>query len=178
MNAIISACETGVLKEVAEIVLVFSNKIDAPGLDTAHAAGLTTIASSSKGKKRAVFDQEVVDMLSTEQPDYIILAGYMRVLSSVLVEAYEGRIINIHPADTRQHQGLNGYDWAFEEGLTTTKITVHYVDEGLDTGRIIGQYPVDLHGANSLEEVKRRGLAVEHVCYSAAIKQVLEQGAS
>ncbi|MGH1335485.1 MAG: phosphoribosylglycinamide formyltransferase [Aureispira sp.] len=173
MNALISACATGILKDVAEIVLVFSNKVNAAGLDTAHAAGLTTIAFSSKGKKRTTFDREIVSMLSLEQPDYIILAGYMRVLSPVLVEAYKGRIINIHPADTQEHQGLDGYEWAFEKGLETTKITVHYVDEGLDTGQIIAQYPVDLRGATSLDEVKHRGLAVEHTSYSQAIKSIL-----
>jgi phosphoribosylglycinamide formyltransferase-1 len=93
----------------------------------------------------------------------------------VLVNAYEGRIINIHPADTQQHQGLNGYEWAFEQGLKTTKVTVHYVDEGLDTGSIIEQYAVDLSNATTLEEVERLGLAVEHANYSRAIKRVIEE---
>lgn len=174
MNALMKACQTGVLKDLAEIVLVFSNKPSAAGLETAKAAGLSVLALPSKGKKRNQFDQEVVDVLSNYDLDYIILAGYMRILSSVLVDAYKGRIINIHPADTQAHQGLNGYEWAFEKGLKTTKITVHYVDEGLDTGRIIEQYPVDLSSATTLEEVERLGLAVEHANYSQAIKRVIE----
>ncbi|MFK7796198.1 MAG: phosphoribosylglycinamide formyltransferase [Aureispira sp.] len=174
MKAIIEACQTGILKELAEIVLVFSNKPSAAGLETAKAAGLAVLALPSKGKKRNQFDQEVVDVLSEYDLDYIILAGYMRILSSVLVDAYQGRIINIHPADTQQHQGLNGYQWAFEQGLKATKITVHYVDEGLDTGSIIEQYPVDLSHVTTLEEVERRGLAVEHANYSRAIKRVIE----
>lgn len=176
MKVLIEACQTGMLKDLAEIVLVFANKIEAAGLDTAAEAGLTTIAFPSKGTKRAEFDRQILSMLSVENPDYIILAGYMRVLSPILVEAYQGRIINIHPADTTQHKGLHGYEWAFEQGLEETKITVHYVDEGLDTGSIIEQYPVDLRGATSLEEVERRGLAVEHANYQQAIKRVLEKG--
>lgn len=174
MKAIIEACETGILKDLAEIVLVFSNKPSAAGLETAKAAGLSVLSLPSKGKKRSQFDQEVVDLLANYDLDYIILAGYMRIISSVLVNAYEGRIINIHPADTQQHQGLNGYEWAFEQGLKTTKVTVHYVDEGLDTGSIIEQYAVDLSNATTLEEVERLGLAVEHANYSRAIKRVIE----
>lgn len=176
MEAIIEACNTGVLKDWAEIVLVFSNKPSAAGLETAAAAGLPTQALPSKGKKRGQFDQEVVELLSNYDLDYIILAGYMRVLSPTFVEAYRGKIINIHPADTTQHQGLHAYEWAFEQGLEETKITVHYVDEGLDTGSIIAQYPVDLKGVESLEEVEKRGLAVEHANYSRAIRNILEQG--
>lgn len=175
MKAIIEACQTGILKDLAEIVLVFSNKPSAAGLDTARSAGLPVLSLSSKGKKRSQFDQEVVNLLVDYELDYIILAGYMRILSPVLVNAYRGRIINIHPADTQQHQGLNGYEWAFEQGLKTTQITVHYVDEGLDTGRIIEQYAVDLSTATTLEEVERLGLMVEHANYSRAIKRVIEE---
>lgn len=175
MKAIIEACETGLLKELAEIVLVFSNRPNAVGLETAAAAGLPVLSLASKGKKRTEFDQEVVELLGNYDLDYIILAGYMRVLSPTFVEAYRGKIINIHPADTTQHQGLKAYEWAFEQGLEETKITVHYVDEGLDTGSIIAQYPVDLRGVQSLEEVEKKGLAVEHASYSKAIKSILEQ---
>lgn len=175
MQAIISACETGILKDLAEIVLVFSNKPSAAGLETAAKAGLPVLSLDSKGKKRSIFDQQVVNLLSNYDLDYIVLAGYMRVLSPILIKAYKGRIINIHPADTLQHQGLNGYKWAFEQGLESTKITVHYVDEGLDTGQIIKQYPVDLQGVTSLEEVEHRGLVIEHASYSQAIKSILEQ---
>ena len=86
--------------------------------------------------------------------------GYLRLLSPAVVRRYPERIVNIHPADTRRHQGLHGYAWAFEQKLATTKVTVHLVDEGLDTGRILAQREVDLRGAASLEEVERRGLAV------------------
>jgi len=96
----------------------------------------------------------------------------MRILSDLFVEAYRGRIINIHPADTARFQGVGGYDWAFDNKLNETKISVHYVDEGVDTGPVIAQEVVDLTGADSLSEVERRGLAVEHRFYSEVLRQL------
>lgn len=174
MKAIVEQCQGGILKDLVEVVLVFSNKQDAGGLEHAQQLGLETHSIESRGLKRTNFDQKVLTLLSDYQLDYIVLAGYMRVLSSAFVAAYPKQIINIHPADTAQHQGLNGYGWAFEKGLETTKVTVHYVDEGLDTGAIIAQHPVDLKGASTLEEVERRGLAVEHYFYSKTLQGVFE----
>jgi len=174
MKAIVEQCQNGILKDLAEIVLVFANKQSAGGLEFANELGLETQWIESKGLKRTTFDQKVLTLLSDYKLDYIVLAGYMRVLSSEFVEAYPKKIINIHPADTNQHQGLNGYGWAFEERLETTKVTVHYVDEGLDTGTIIAQHPVDLKGVVTLEEVERRGLAVEHYFYSKTLQGIFE----
>lgn len=173
MKALLASCQDGVLQEVAEVVVVFSNKPTAAGLDTAAQAGIPTESLASKGIPRAVFDQKVIALMAPYNLDYIILAGYMRVLSPGFITAYPRQIINIHPADTTQHQGLRAYEWAWEQGLETTKITVHYVDEGLDTGAIIAQYPVDLKGAQSLEEVEKRGLAIEHQNYQQALYQIL-----
>ena len=105
--------------------------------------------------------------------DVVVLAGYMRMVTPRIVEAYRGRMLNIHPADTRLHQGLNGYGWAFEQKLPSTRITVHLVDEGLDTGAILAQREVDLRGADTLAEVERRGLAVEHELYPETLRTFL-----
>ena len=99
----------------------------------------------------------------------------MRILSPLFIRAYRNRIINIHPADTAQFQGLGAYVWAWENGLQETKITVHFVDEGIDTGPVIGKETVDLRGAQSLEEVERRGLAVEHRFYSEMLRKVFTE---
>ncbi len=173
MKAIMEQCQHGILKGIAEPVLVFSNKVDATGLDYAKSQGIETACIESLGLKRAEFDRQVVDLLAGYKIDFIVLAGYMRILSPVLVQAYPKRIINIHPADTTQHQGLHGYEWAWENKLPETKITVHYVDEGLDTGSIIAQGTVDLRGAENLDEIERRGLAVEHKLYSETLKMIL-----
>lgn len=175
MKAIVEQCKTGILKGIAKPVLVFSDHSDAAGLKYADEQCIATVSLESKGMKRADYDRLVLEVLSAYSPDYIVLAGYMRILSPVLVNAFPKRIVNIHPADTTQHQGLHGYEWAWESKLPETKITVHYVDEGLDTGSIIAQEIVDLRGANALEEVEALGLAVEHRLYSKTLKDLFEQ---
>ena len=175
MVALVKAVQSGVLQELAEVAVVFSNKPDAPGLETAAAMGCPTASLSSQGRKRVEFDAEVVEVLHQYQPDYVVLAGYMRILSPTFIRAFAGRILNIHPADTHQHQGLHAYEWAFENQLPETKITVHLVDEGLDTGPILAQHAVDLQGADTLAEVERRGLAVEHRVYAETLAELIIQ---
>ncbi len=174
MQAIVEQCQRGPLKDLAQVELVFANKASAAGLEYAKSQGLETRCINSKGLKRLDFDAKVIDLLSNYELDFIILAGYMRVLSSPFVQAYQGRIINIHPADTSLHQGLHAYEWAYENQLAATKITVHFVDEGMDTGAVIAQASVDLKGVESLQDVEKRGLAVEHQFYSATLKSLFE----
>ena len=177
MLALAAAVRGGVLHGLAEVAVVFSNDPAAPGLAAAAALGLPTASLPSQGRKRAEFDQEVVALLQKFQPDYVVLAGYMRVLSPAFVRAFAGRIINIHPADTHQHQGLHAYEWAFDNHLTETKITVHLVDEGLDTGSILAQRVVNLEGASTLAEVQRRGLVVEHKLYAETLADLIKSNA-
>ena len=173
MLALVEATKTGVLQGLAEVAVVFSNQPDAPGLAAAAALGFPTAALPSQGRKRETFDAEAARLLQQYQPDFVVLAGYMRILSSAFIQPFAGRILNIHPADTRQHQGLHAYEWAFENHLPETKITVHLVDEGLDTGPIIAQQTVDLRGADTLAEVERRGLVVEHELYAQALRALI-----
>lgn len=173
MEAVLRQARDGILKDVCEVVLVFANKPDAAGLKTAAALGIETKSIPSKGKKRSEFDAQVVEMLRPYKIDFIVLAGFMRILSPLLINAYKNRIINIHPADTAEFQGIGAYKWAFEQKKHRTAVTVHFVDEGVDTGRVIGKETVDLSGADTLEEVERRGLAVEHKFYSEALLKVL-----
>jgi phosphoribosylglycinamide formyltransferase-1 len=177
MLALAEAVRAGVLQNLAEIVVVFSNDPAAPGLESAAALGLPTASLSSKGRKREEFDREVVATLQAYQPDYVVLAGYMRVLSPTFVRAFAGRIVNIHPADTHQHQGLHAYEWAFDNRLPETKITVHLVDEGLDTGPVLAQQVVNLEGADTLAEVQRRGLAIEHTLYAETLAALIAKAA-
>jgi phosphoribosylglycinamide formyltransferase-1 len=169
MLAIARNALEGSLRDCCEIALVFSNNPDAPGLAAAQRLGLPTACIDSRGKRRRAFDREVRELLEPLQIDYIVLAGYMRIISPVLLERYPNRIVNIHPADTALFRGLGAYQWAFEQGLQTTKITVHLVDRGVDTGPVLDQATVDLRGARTLEEVEQRGLAVEHRFYSTVL---------
>ena len=173
MLALVAATKTGVLKGRAEVVVVFSNKPDAFGLEAAAALGCPVASLPSQGRRREAFDAEAAHLLQQYQPDLVVLAGYMRILSPAFFQPFAGRIVNIHPADTHQHQGLHAYEWAFEHKLAETKITVHLVDEGLDTGPILAQQTVDLRGADTLAEVARRGLAVEHYLYAQALADLI-----
>ena len=173
MLALVRATQNGMLKDLAEIAVVFSNQPEAPGLEAAAALGCPVAALPSQGRKREAFDAEAAALLQQYQPDLVVLAGYMRILSPAFIQPFAGRILNIHPADTQQHQGLHAYEWAFENHLPETKITVHLVDEGLDTGPVLAQQTVDLRGADTLAEVERRGLAVEHQLYAETLKHLI-----
>ena len=174
MQRIIEETQNGILKGLAEVVLVFSDNPDAPGLAIAKNKGIKTETLSSKGLKRQEYDKKVMEIIDKYPFDLIVLAGYMRILSPEFVRKYPKRIINIHPADTTKHQGLYAYEWAFENRLPETKITVHYVDEGMDTGEIIAQKTVNLQGCKTMEEVEQCGLAVEHELYPEVIKEFVE----
>ena len=117
MKAIVEQCKNGILKGVAEPVLVFSNQPEAEGLIYAKNIGINTESIASKGIKRVEFDNKVINLLEEYKPDYIVLAGYMRILSPDFIQKYPKKIINIHPADTTKHQGLHGYEWAWENKL-------------------------------------------------------------
>ncbi|MBN1327768.1 MAG: phosphoribosylglycinamide formyltransferase [Candidatus Cloacimonetes bacterium] len=173
MLAIARNVKNGNLKNVCQIQSVFSNKADAAGLTKAAEMGINTHCIPSRGKKKKTYDSLLLNWLKSENPDFIVLAGYMKVLPSEVIQEFPCRIINIHPADTCQHQGLHGYEWAWEKKLPETKITVHFVDDGLDTGKIIEQKMVDLKGCNSLEDLEKRGLKVEHEFYSECLRRIL-----
>jgi len=174
MLALLEATKTGVLQGLAEVVVVFSNKPDAFGLEAAAALGCPVASLPSQGRKREAFDTDAAQLLQQYRPDLVVLAGYMRILSPAFIQPFAGRIINIHPADTHLHQGLHAYEWAFENKLPETKITVHLVDEGLDTGPVLAQKTVDLRGVDTLAEVERRGLAVEHEVYAQTLAELIK----
>ena len=172
MKSIVENVQNGILKDLCEIMAVFSNKINAPGLDIAKGFGLKINVIESRGKKSSTYNKLLYDYLDELNPDYLILAGYMKIVSSEIVQRFRNRIINIHPADTTLHQGLHGYEWAFENKMETTKITVHFVDEGLDTGNVIGQREVDISDCGTIEEVEQKGLKVEHWFYSECLRKI------
>lgn len=173
MAALAQSARDGILAGHCEIAAVISSRPGAPGLEKAREMGLQTVALDAKSLGQEAYDSALLAALEACRADVVALAGYLRRLSPRIIAAYRGRILNIHPADTKLHQGLHGYDWAFEHKLPATKITVHLVDEGLDTGTILAQRDVDLRGADTLAEVERRGLVVEHQLYPEALKTFL-----
>lgn len=174
MVAIADAIDHGCLRGLCEIAIVIADKQIAQGITIAQQRGFKTCVIPSKDKTREEFEQQLIAACEAVHADWIILAGFMRILSPLFVTHYKDRILNIHPADTRRHQGRDGYQWAFENRLDESAITVHLVDAGLDTGRIIQQQPFSLRGCETLEEVEERGLAVEHQLYAQAIREVVQ----
>ena len=175
MEVIIKNSISGSLARICEIVTVVSNKPGAAGINKAKTLGVPCIIIESKGKKREDFDAELLSVLKPMNIEHIILAGFNRVLSPIIISAYKNRIINIHPADSKVYQGLHGYRWAYENLFDKTKITVHLVDEGVDTGRILAQTEIDLNGCSSLEDVEALGLAIENVFYSEVLEKYFNE---
>lgn len=172
MIRIIQETKSGILQGYASTKVVIANKAEASGLIKANALGISVETIVSKDKTREEFEKLLIECLESYKIDYIILAGFMKILSSKFVMHYNKRIINIHPADTSLHQGINAYKWAFETKRKETTITVHFVDEGIDTGRVIDRKTVDLSGVKSIKDVEERGLKTEHILYSRAIKKL------
>jgi phosphoribosylglycinamide formyltransferase 1 len=173
MEAIVREASSGVLEGRCEIAVVVSNRRSAAGLERAAALGVPTCVVPSRGRGRDDYGQDLLAALAPFRLDYLVLAGFMLVLPPSVIRAWPKRILNIHPADTAVHRGLHGYAFAWENRLEQTFVTVHWVDEGLDTGPVIAKAPVDLKGVGDLGEVERRGLAVEHRFYSDVIRQVV-----
>jgi phosphoribosylglycinamide formyltransferase-1 len=172
MEALAKSVESGELKDQAVIKLVVCNREEAEGIEKAHDLGLPVKVIPSAGIVRKIYEETLIATLKPLAIDFVILAGFNRILSPYFIDLYRDRIINIHPADTLIYQGSQGYRSAFESKRKETKITIHFVDYGVDTGQIIAQESVDLSGAESLEEVMERGLKVEHELYCRTLKKV------
>jgi len=175
MAALSRAVASGELQGRCQIAAVISNEPAAAGVQLARELGHPAMVVPSAGLDTVAYGKRLLDALAEIKPDWIALAGFMRIISPEVVARYRNRIVNIHPADTRAYQGPDGYGWAHEAGLDKTWITVHQVDEGIDTGEILEQAEVDLRGAETLDEVRTRGLIVEHRLYPRVLARLLSE---
>ncbi|HEX5889023.1 MAG TPA: phosphoribosylglycinamide formyltransferase [Pyrinomonadaceae bacterium] len=158
----------------AEIVVVISDKADARGLALAAERGIEAIAVERKGRKREAHEEEIIGTLSERRVDLICLAGYMRLLSPCFIDAFRGRILNIHPSLLPSFPGLDAQRQALEHGVKYTGCTVHFVDETLDGGPIIAQRVVPVLEGDTVETLSARILEEEHQLYPEAVAQVLQ----
>lgn len=158
----------------AEISIVITDVANARGLDVARQRNLKTCFVDPRGKAREVFDREVVSLLFQEKTDLVCLAGYMRILSPYFIQQFPHRILNIHPALLPAFKGLHAQSQALDYGVKVSGCTVHFVDEGVDSGPIILQSAVPVEDNDTEESLSRRILREEHRLYSQAIKLVLE----
>jgi len=157
----------------AEIAVVLSNIAGAPGLQRAAEMGLTAIAVPSARRKRAEHDAEMIARLHQHKVDLVCLAGYMRILSPVFVQAFPNRILNVHPALLPAFPGLDVQKQALEYGAKVAGCTVHFVDEAVDHGAIIVQRTVPVQDDDTPESLSARILEQEHLAYPEAIARVL-----
>lgn len=169
-QAIHEAIRAGALD--AEIVCVLSNRPDSPGLESAREYGYATHVVDNKGRKRADHERDVLRVLEAARPDYVVLAGYMRLLSPAFVERWRKRILNIHPSLLPSFPGVDAQAQALEHGVRISGCTVHLVDENLDAGPILVQKAVEVRDDDTVETLSARILEQEHVAYVEALSRL------
>lgn len=158
----------------ATIAVVISNRAGAPGLDHAIHAGIETLVISHKSyTTREDYDRALVDELKKREVSLVCLAGFMRLLSPVFVDAYPNRILNIHPSLLPKYPGLHPQQQALDDGATVSGATVHFVNKDLDAGPIVLQRDVPVLPDDTADTLAARILAVEHTLYPDAITKVL-----
>jgi phosphoribosylglycinamide formyltransferase-1 len=172
--AINEAIQKGDLQ--ADISLLISDQAGAAALQRARNAGVSTLFINPKDyRNRNEYEAEVVKNLQTFGIDIVVLAGYMRLVGKVLLDAYKMRIVNIHPALLPSFPGLHAQRQAVDYGAKYSGCTVHFVDEGMDTGPIIMQAAVPVLADDSEDSLADRILIQEHRIYSQAL-QLLAEG--
>ena len=170
-EAIAGACAENRLN--AEVALLVCDNPDAYVIKRAEKFNIPVFKFRPKDyATKADYETEIVQLLKKNNVDLICLAGYMRLVSDVLLNEFEGKIINIHPSLLPAFKGLNAIEQAFEYGVKITGVTTHFVDKTMDGGKIIEQVAVPIENS-SLEELKERIHAVEHELYVRTINRLI-----
>ncbi len=173
LQAIIDAAAAGTLP--AEVVMVLSDKPDAYALARADAAGImTAVVEPKEYASREEYDAKLVKLLQLAGADTVALAGYLRIVTPVLLEAFPQRVLNIHPALLPAFPGLHAQRQAFEHGVKVAGCTAHFVDSGLDSGPIILQAPVPVLEDDDADSLAARILEQEHIIFPLALRLLAE----
>jgi phosphoribosylglycinamide formyltransferase-1 len=173
LQAIIDWIETE--KPNAKIALVISNKPDAPALGLCKRHGIESIHLSPKSfENKVAFDNTMAAKLKESSIDLICLAGFMRILSSEFINTFPKKIVNIHPSLLPAFPGLNSQKQALDYGVKLAGCTVHFVDEGVDTGPIVSQAAVPVFDNDTEETLSERILEEEHKLYPKAIETIMQ----
>ncbi len=169
MVAVAKACQIGELN--ANIKLVVSNRPDAPGLVAAENLGLATaIVDHKKFDSREAFDKKLGQLLQSHSPDWIVLAGFMRILTPDFVNQWAGKILNIHPSLLPKYPGLDTHARAIEAGDSEAGASVHIVTQELDAGPVVAQTRVPVKPEDTAATLAQRVLAQEHELYIKALQ--------
>ncbi|WP_312497640.1 phosphoribosylglycinamide formyltransferase [Enterococcus sp.] len=175
-RAIAAAAAKGQLPHV-ELALVLSDREAAPVLAKAAADAVPQAFVDPKAyASKVAFETHILALLQEQQIELIVLAGYMRIIGQTLLDAYRGKIINIHPSLLPSFPGKNGLADAFAYGVKITGATVHYVDAGIDTGPIIAQEMIRITEDDTLATVTEKIHQIEHRLYPAVLAKLTEKG--
>ncbi len=156
----------------AEIAVVVSNKASAAGIEVAKQRDLRTRVIEPRGLTREQHEAEVIRALQDHHVEWVVLAGYMRLLTPRFIQAFPGRILNIHPSLLPAFPGLDAQRQALEYGVKVTGCTVHFVGDGLDDGPILLQKPVAVLDSDTEETLSARILEQEHKAYTEALQMI------
>lgn len=158
----------------AQIAAVISNKHDAAGLQFASSEGIATAVVESRGATREDFDRALQAKIDAYQPDLVVLAGFMRILTPAFVQHYEHRIINIHPSLLPSFVGLHTHQQAIDAGVKFHGATVHFVTAQLDHGPIIDQAIIQIEDGDTEDSLANKLLVQEHQMYPRAVRWFIE----
>lgn len=158
-----------------DIVKVVSSRPDAYGIERAKQAGIPVVVLNRQiyADPRAA-DRMIVDELRAAGAEYVVMAGYMRKLTPVVLEAFPDRVLNLHPALLPSFKGAHAIQDAFDAGVKVTGVTVHFANEDYDKGPIVAQEPVRIEEGMTLDELEAAIHAVEHVLYPRVLRQLAE----
>ncbi len=173
LRNLITCCNRGEID--ATVVLVISNKQNAPGLQHATEAGIESVVLSHRlYPDREKYDEQLAQILQQHKIDLVCLAGFLRLLSPQFVRTFPGRIMNVHPSLLPAFPGLHAQHQALEYGVKVSGCTVHFIDEGLDSGPIILQDTVEVLTSDTPDTLSERLLPLEHKTYARAVKLFFE----
>ena len=171
-QAIAVAAQAGILN--AEISLLVCDKPGAFAVDRADMLGIPALVISPKSyPAKAAYEEEILQKLISLDVEIIVLAGYMRLIGPTLLEAYEGKIVNIHPSLLPAFPGKDAIGQALAAGIETTGVTIHYVDEGMDTGPIIASASVRVEAGETRESLQKKIQRIEHSLYPVVLEKLL-----
>ncbi|HLR79270.1 MAG TPA: phosphoribosylglycinamide formyltransferase [Bacillota bacterium] len=159
-----------------DIVLLVCDQPGAKVIDKAARQDIPTFVFDAKAfDSKADYERKLIQILHEHGVEWIFLAGYMRIVGPTLLQAYEGKIVNIHPSLLPAFPGIDAIGQAYREGVKVTGVTVHFIDEGIDTGPIIAQQAVNVLPDDTIDTLKKRIQQVEHKLYPQVIQQLVKQ---
>ncbi len=173
-QTIVEATKSGKIE--AELALLVTDRPNAFVVERANEAGIPTFSFNPKTySSKDLFEQEIIEHLRTHQIEWIFLAGYMRLIGPKLLQAYESKIVNVHPSLLPKFPGKDAIGQAFDAGVSEMGITIHYVDAGMDTGPIIAQRSIEITPLENREQIEKRIHELEHELYPITIQKLVTE---